>query len=176
VWSGKNEVGTSKCSTALTVSASPRPASQRVYGYYGDGLVHRLGHVAHDDRRHVAHSIPDHFVSVCASKLNISIHLLSSFHSLLCLIAGLFIVGDRVFWISNRAEVGTLHEETRLSILKTAFDAYLRDDEKAVMQVIKETFPSEPPGQRNLDMEKRLVLLIRTHCLTSPTRMQTDSV
>jgi len=89
---------------------------------------------------------------------------------------GLFIVGDQVFWISNRAEKGILHEETRLSILKTAFDAYFRDDEKVVTQVIKETFPSEPPGQRDPDMEKRLVLLIRTHCLTSPTRMHTDSV
>jgi len=101
---------------------------------------------------------------------------MSSFHSFLCLVARLFIVGDRVYWVSNRAEDGTWDEETQLTMLKTAFDAYIRDNEKVVTQVIMETFPSEHPGQMDKELEERLVLLIRTHCHASPTRLQADSL
>jgi len=120
-------------------------------------------------RRATADNVPNVYVSACTSKLNISIHLMSSFHSFLRLIAGLFIVGDRVYWSSNRAEDDTWDEETRLTMLKTALDAYLRDNEKAVTQVITETFPSKCPGQRDKELENRLALLIRTHCFASPS-------
>jgi len=120
--------------------------------------------------------VPNVFVSVCTSKLNISIQPTSSFHSFLHLIAALFIVGDRVFWTSNRAEENALDEETRLTILKAAFDIYFRDHEKVVTQVIMETFPSKPLGQIDRKLEERLILLIRAHCLAFPAAMQADSI
>jgi len=88
--------------------------------------------------------IPNEIVSVCEFSLRglTSTPLATNFHSMLCLVAGVFIVADRVFWTSNRAGVARPGREARLPEMRAALGFYQSVYQEAVANAIR-GFPTD---------------------------------
>jgi len=87
--------------------------------------------------------IPKDIVSDCASNLGES-DPETNFHSALCIVAGVFIVADQVFWTSNR-DVSRPDQTTLLSEMRAALALYQSVHKEVVTSHIREGFSSSFP-------------------------------
>jgi len=89
--------------------------------------------------------------------------LLTNFHSLLRLIAGIFVIADRMFWAP---QVAHQDEEALLFKMQAAVTLYRSVDEEVLKGVIRETFsPSFPTSIDEAHATgERLTILVQERC------------
>jgi len=112
-------------------------------------------------------TIPEDIVSSCASHLAES-ESATNFHSVLCVIAGVFMVADRMFWTSNR-EVARPDQAALLSETQAALALYQSVDKEVVTSAIRERFSSSLPADWDevKAIGERLTELVQERCHTA---------
>jgi len=112
-------------------------------------------------------AIPNEFVSTFASNLANSTSQETNIHSVLRLVAGVFIVGDRIFSTLNKGIVIAPPDTEQLfSILHAALEVYRSVDDEAVGRTIIEEFPSSFPtnDEERRAIGTRLLKVVQEHC------------